>query len=170
MRPRQLALSAFTLVGAAVVQPVLAARVALPGGPPQLVVLVVVAIALAGGSGPAMAAGFVGGLLAALTPPSLTPVGEAAVLLVVIGYLVGRARPAGRIGRRAAAAYAAAATFVALTGMAAFGALLGGSGDGWGSVTAGLPGGIGYSALLGALVIPGVRARWRSANRPVVTW
>lgn len=133
-------------------------------------VLVVVAIGLAGGPGPAMAAGFVGGLLAALTPPSLAPVGQAAFLLVIIGYLAGRSRPAGPVGRPAAAAYVAAATLVALAGTAAFGALLGDSGDGWRSVTAGLPGGIGYGAVLGALVIPGICARWRSAGRPAVAW
>ena len=85
----------------------------LDGVVPDLVLLVVVAVAIARGPEVAAPLGFVGGLLLDLAPPADHVAGRWALALVVAGYLAGRVRQ--DVGRSSLVALAtvAACSFVA---------------------------------------------------------
>jgi rod shape-determining protein MreD len=72
---------------AIVLQESLLARLPLPGGRPNLLVVLVLAIALAAGASAGMATGFAAGLLADLS--SAHPVGVLAVCFGLAGFLAG---------------------------------------------------------------------------------
>lgn len=79
-----------TLVLAAViVQVTLLSRLGLPGATPDLVVVVVVAIAFAMGPVQGAAAGFAGGLVLGIAPPADSLIGVNAAVYVVIGIVTG---------------------------------------------------------------------------------
>lgn len=65
-------------------------RLGLPGATPDLVVVCVVALALALGPAPGAVAGFVGGLLLGLAPPSDSVLGVSALVFALIGFLAGK--------------------------------------------------------------------------------
>jgi rod shape-determining protein MreD len=65
-------------------------RLGLPGATPDLVVVCVVALALALGPAPGAVAGFVGGILLGLAPPSDSVLGVSALVFVLIGFLAGK--------------------------------------------------------------------------------
>ncbi|MHB1432468.1 MAG: rod shape-determining protein MreD, partial [Streptosporangiaceae bacterium] len=64
------------------------------GGVPDLVLLCVVAIGLAGGVRAGLIAGFCAGLALDLAPPAVGLVGEYALVFSLAGYFSGRMRPA----------------------------------------------------------------------------
>jgi rod shape-determining protein MreD len=64
------------------------------GGAPDLVLLCVVAIGLAGGVRAGLIAGFCAGLALDLAPPAVGLVGEYALVFTLAGYFSGRMRPA----------------------------------------------------------------------------
>lgn len=72
---------------AVVVQGTVISRLPLPGGGPNLVLVLVIGIALAGGATAGMAAGFGAGLLADLL--SAHPAGVLALCFALVGFLVG---------------------------------------------------------------------------------
>lgn len=65
-------------------------RLGLPGATPDLVAVTVVALGLALGPTPGAVAGFVGGVLVDVTPPSDGVLGVNALILIVIGFLAGQ--------------------------------------------------------------------------------
>ncbi len=77
------------VVIAAVLQTVVLARVGLPGGNPDLVLLAVIAVGLATGPNYGALVGFGAGLLADILPPDLTTLGTSAMILAIVGYFVG---------------------------------------------------------------------------------
>lgn len=85
--PLRLAVGCLTIAFAAVVQGTLVARAPLPGGGPNLVLVVLVGIALAGGASAGMAAGFGAGMFVDLL--SAHPVGVLALCFGSVGFLVG---------------------------------------------------------------------------------
>lgn len=85
--PLGIALCACAVVLAVVVQGTLIARLPLPDGGPNLVLVLVVGVGLAAGATPGMAAGFGAGLLADLL--SAHPVGVLALCFAVVGFMVG---------------------------------------------------------------------------------
>jgi rod shape-determining protein MreD len=86
-------LSATLIVVALVVQVSVLARLQLPGAVPDLVLLTVVGLALVYGHVSGALVGFTAGLLADLAPPADHAAGRYALVLCVVGYLVGLARP-----------------------------------------------------------------------------
>lgn len=156
---------------AVVVQVTVLPALPLPGGRPELVVLVVVVVALADGPVAGMLAGFAGGLLADLIPPSDSPLGRSALVLVVAGELVGllRRRPGG---------WARSLLLVGLaSGLAGF-AVAGldivlGAGVGGGLLTR-VAAGAGYNMVLAPvlLVLAGANGRGAVAagRRPGRSW
>ncbi|WP_344356349.1 rod shape-determining protein MreD [Streptomyces gobitricini] len=86
-------LSTTLVVVALVVQVSILARLQLPGAVPDLLLLVVVALALVYGHVSGALIGFGAGLLVDLAPPADHAVGRYALVLCVIGYLVGLAKP-----------------------------------------------------------------------------
>lgn len=93
MRFNRMLLSTTLVVVALVVQVTVLARLQLPGAVPDLLLLTVVALALVYGHTSGALIGFGAGLLADLAPPADHAVGRYALVLCVIGYLVGLARP-----------------------------------------------------------------------------
>ena len=90
---RRAALSALLLAAALVLQLTVVNRLQLPGGStPDLVLLMVIAIALCGGPETGMIAGFCGGLSLDLAPPASQLIGQYALVFCVIGYGCGKLR------------------------------------------------------------------------------
>ncbi|MFI6417947.1 rod shape-determining protein MreD [Streptomyces sp. NPDC050842] len=127
MKFNRILLSATLIVVALVVQVSVLARLQLPGAVPDLVLLTVVALALAYGPVSGSLIGFTAGLLADLAPPADHAAGRYALVLCVIGYLVGLAKPEN--GRLTSATGPMAVVVVAAVGStllyAGVGALVG---------------------------------------------
>ncbi|WP_328326529.1 rod shape-determining protein MreD [Streptomyces sp. NBC_00455] len=98
MRLNRMLLSATLVVVALVIQVSVLARLQLPGAVPDLLLLTVVGLALVYGHVGGALIGFGAGLLADLAPPADHAAGRYALVLCVIGYAGGLARPEnGRI-------------------------------------------------------------------------
>ncbi|GAA3371547.1 rod shape-determining protein MreD [Streptomyces sannanensis] len=93
MRVNRIVLSATLVVVALLVQVSVLARLQLPGAVPDLVLLTVVALALVYGHVSGALIGFGAGLLSDLAPPADHAAGSYALVLCVIGYLVGLTKP-----------------------------------------------------------------------------
>ncbi|MFE3590848.1 rod shape-determining protein MreD [Streptomyces niveus] len=93
MRFNRTLLSVTLVVVALVVQVSVLARLQLPGAVPDLLLLVVVALALVYGHTSGAVIGFGAGLLADLAPPADHAAGRYALVLCLIGYLAGLAKP-----------------------------------------------------------------------------
>ncbi|MBC2879834.1 MULTISPECIES: rod shape-determining protein MreD [Streptomyces] len=93
MRLNRILLSTALVVVALVLQVSVFARLHLPGAVPDLLLLVVVALGLVYGHTGGALVGFGAGLLADLAPPADHATGRYALVLCVVGYLVGLARP-----------------------------------------------------------------------------
>ena len=90
--PARVVLAVVLLTVALAVQVTLMSRLPLPGATPDLLLLVVVALALAHGPGFGLVCGFAAGLAADLVPPADHEVGRWALVLTLVGYLAGMAR------------------------------------------------------------------------------
>ncbi|GAA0328887.1 rod shape-determining protein MreD [Streptomyces olivoreticuli] len=98
MRINRILLSSALVVIALVVQVTVLARLHLPGAVPDLMLLVVIGLTLVYGHTSGALIGFGAGLLADLAPPADHATGRYALVLCVIGYLVGLVRPeSGRL-------------------------------------------------------------------------
>ncbi|MFJ3339631.1 rod shape-determining protein MreD [Streptomyces diastaticus] len=95
MRLNRILLSAALTVVALVVQVSILARLQLPGAVPDLLLLTVLALAMVYGPTGGSLVGFGAGLLADLAPPADHAVGRYALVLCVVGYLAGLAKPEG---------------------------------------------------------------------------
>ncbi|MET9665844.1 rod shape-determining protein MreD [Streptomyces sp. NPDC006475] len=93
MRFNRMLLSTTLVVVALVIQVSILARLQLPGAVPDLMLLVVLGLALVYGHMAGAFIGFGAGLLADLAPPADHAAGRYALVLCVIGYLAGLARP-----------------------------------------------------------------------------
>lgn len=95
MRLNRIVLSTGLVVFAMVVQVSVLARLRLPGAVPDLLLLTVLGLAMTYGHIGGALVGFGAGLLADLAPPADHAAGRYALVLCVIGYLAGLARPEG---------------------------------------------------------------------------
>ncbi|MCX3059123.1 rod shape-determining protein MreD [Streptomyces beihaiensis] len=93
MRFNRMLLSAALVVVALVVQVCVLARLQLPGAVPDLMLLTVLGLALVYGHVGGCLVGFGAGLLTDLAPPADHAAGRYALVLCVIGYLAGLAKP-----------------------------------------------------------------------------
>lgn len=140
-------------------------HLSLPAAEPDLVLLVVLALAGAWGAGLGAFTGFCAGLAVDLAPPSVTAAGRHALVLTLVGALAGRAAAEAR--RSAvrtsllAGLYAGAATL----GNAALGSLLG---EGGTLTSSGLLTAVAacalYTVVATPLVLPGLAALARRAD------
>lgn len=89
MTVRRVLLGAVVLVGALLTQAALLSRLPLPGSPPDLLLVLVVAFALVAGAAPGALGGFVTGLLVDLGADH--QLGRTALAYTLVGYLAGRA-------------------------------------------------------------------------------
>ncbi|WP_329117238.1 rod shape-determining protein MreD [Streptomyces sp. NBC_01465] len=93
MRVNRMLLSATLVVVALVIQVSVLARLQLPGAVPDLLLLTVLGLAMVYGHVAGALIGFGAGLLADLAPPADHAAGRYALVLCVIGYLAGLAKP-----------------------------------------------------------------------------
>ncbi|MFC5720225.1 rod shape-determining protein MreD [Streptomyces gamaensis] len=101
MRLNRILLSTVLVVVALVVQVTVFARLHLPGAVPDLLLLVVIGLALVHGHTTGAVVGFGAGLLADLAPPADHATGRYALVLCLVGYAVGLAKPESRHVRSA---------------------------------------------------------------------
>jgi rod shape-determining protein MreD len=149
---RRLLLGAVTVLSALLLQTTVLARLPLPGGVPDLLLVVVVAFALVEGPLLGTVTGFVTGLLADLGADH--ELGRAALVYALVGYVTGRLhdeRPRSVLVPPLAVAGAAAA---AVTVYALEGLLLGDPRIRWSAYWPALAGTTAYSVLLTPLVVP----------------
>lgn len=166
MRFNRMLLSTTLVIVALVIQVSVLARLHLPGAVPDLVLLTVLGLALVYGHVGGALIGFGAGLLSDLAPPADHAAGRYALVLCVIGYLAGLAKP--ETGRLKSATGPMAVVVVAALGStllyAGVGALVGDDAArhvGLPSLlfTAAL-----YDLLLAPFVVPGVMALARRAE------
>ncbi|WP_051940602.1 rod shape-determining protein MreD [Phaeacidiphilus oryzae] len=160
MRINRILLAAVLVVVALVIQVSVLARLQLPGAVPDLMLLVVLALALVWGPTGGCVTGFCAGLLADLAPPSDHAVGRYALVLCLLGYAAGLLKPPGGQIRSVLTplALVAVAAFTATLLYAGVGALVGDTA----ARHVGLGGLIGtavlYDVILAPFVVPGVMA------------
>ena len=148
------ALVGAVLVGVVLLQVGLLALLPLPGATPDLVLVVVAALAIARGPGAGAVAGFAGGLLLDLAPPAAHAAGQWALVLTVAGYAAGhlgdpRLRSGTRLVLVGVLAGLATAAYVTVSG------LLGAPWPGLGELSLLTGSAVGYGAVLAAAVVPG---------------
>ncbi|MDO0927730.1 rod shape-determining protein MreD [Streptomyces sp. TG1A-8] len=166
MRVNRILLSTVLVVVALVIQVSVLARLHLPGAVPDLLLLTVLGLALVYGHVGGALVGFGAGLLADLAPPADHAAGRYALVLCVIGYFAGLAKPEnGRlrsaVGPMAVVVAAAAGSTLLYAGV---GALVGDTA----ARHVGLPGLLFsaalYDLLLAPFTVPGVMWLARRAD------
>lgn len=137
----------------------------LPLGPPQLVLVTVAAIALLEGPMAGAVTGFSAGLLADLL--SAHPVGQTALVLTAVGYLLGLAYNETDRGLVVPILAVAAGSAATLLAGATVSALVGDNGFTAASVLKGTIGAVIYDVLLILVVLPPIRGllRWMAPER-----
>ena len=160
--PRALLLALLGLF-ALVLQTAVLARLPLPGGPPDLLLVVVVAAGLVAGPSAGALSGFGLGLLADLAGDH--EAGRVALVLVAVGYLAGQLEDHVDESLALPVVTVAAAAVGAVLLYAAEGLLLGDPRITGSGVLASLAGTVAYSCLLTPVVVPLVAALLRRADR-----
>ncbi|MEV6736531.1 rod shape-determining protein MreD [Streptomyces sp. NPDC051104] len=166
MRLNRMLLATPLVLVALVIQVSVLARLHLPGAVPDLVLLTVVGLALVYGHVGGCLVGFGAGLLSDLAPPADHAAGRYALVLCVIGYLAGLAKPEnGRLKSASGPMVVVVAAAIGSTLLyACVGALVGDTAArhvGLPSLlfTAAL-----YDLLLAPFVVPGIMALARRAD------
>ncbi|TIC80747.1 rod shape-determining protein MreD [Nocardioides sp. GY 10127] len=162
MSPVRTLVTGAVVLAALLLQVVVAPHVAWHGVVPDLVLLVVVAVALARGPQPAMVLGFCAGLLVDLAPPAEHVAGRWAFALVVVGYLAGRLRPDVAPTALSTVATVAGCSFVGASLVALSGLLLGDpAGVGTGELMLAVLASVVWDVALTPLVLPPLLALLR---------
>ncbi|MFJ6215220.1 rod shape-determining protein MreD [Streptomyces sp. NPDC092296] len=172
MRLNRVLLSAVLIVVALVVQVSVLARLQLPGAVPDLLLLVVLALGLVYGPTGGCIVGFCAGLLADIAPPSDHAIGRYALVLCILGYAAGLARPeSGRLRSVTGPLLVVAVGAVASTLLyAAVGALVGDTAARHVGLVGLIVTALVYDVLLAPFVVPGVMALARRGEPdPVVS-
>jgi rod shape-determining protein MreD len=147
---RRLLLASVAVLAALLLQLTLVDRLPTPGGPPDLVLLVTVALGLTCGPTTGLLTGFWAGLALDIAPPASALIGGRALVFCLIGYCCGLLRP---LASRSALTTLGVAAVAAATGealYAAAGLMLGSPGITWPAIRAVLP----ASVLLDVLISP----------------
>jgi len=139
---------------ALVLQTTVFSRLTVEGVAPDLVLLVVAAVALRHGSQVGLATGFAAGLLLDLAPPADHVAGRWALALLVVGYVAGRLTSTGepRPGQWLGAA--AASSFVGTSVFALSGLVLSDPAVATGELLRTIAVALGYDVVLALAVVP----------------
>ncbi|MFF4355769.1 rod shape-determining protein MreD [Streptomyces sp. NPDC001604] len=166
MRVNRILLSSALVVVALVVQVSVLARLHLPGAVPDLLLLTVLGLALVYGHVGGALVGFGAGLLADLAPPADHAAGRYALVLCVIGYLAGLARPEnGRLKSATGPMLVVVAAAIGSTLLyAGVGALVGDTAARHVGLVSLMFSAALYDLLLAPFVVPGIMALARRAD------
>lgn len=156
MTVRRSLLGAATVLTALLLQTTVLTRLPLPGGPPDLLLVLVVGFALVEGPLSGTVTGFVVGLLADLG--SDHELGRAALVYALVGYAAGRAQDDRSRSLVRSLLVVAAAAVGAVVAYALEGLLLGDPRVTGSAIWRSLAGTLTYSVLLTPLVVPAVGA------------
>jgi rod shape-determining protein MreD len=162
MLVRRALVAGILLVLAVLVEVTILAPLPFPGATPTLVLVVVVILASQFGAATGAVSGFAGGLLLDIAPPAAGTIGITALLLTLVGYVVGRfAESDDRPWWSFAILAALAAPLVVLAG-AALGGLLGDPRVRWDEVLGLMASAALYALILGLLLTLPLRrlCRW----------
>lgn len=162
MTRRRAALAGLAL-SAVVLQATVFARLPLPGSPPDLVLVLVIAVGLLGGSSSGMLTGFAAGVLADATADHA--VGRLAAAYVLAGAAAGLLEDDADSRLVVPALAGAGGALVAVAAYAAEGVLLGDPRITAGAFGASLASLVPYCAALTPVVVPPVAAVLRRADR-----
>lgn len=152
-------LTGLLVITAAVLQTVLVARLPLPYGRPDLVLVLVAAIAMAAGSGAGMSVGFAAGLVSDLLADH--PAGMLALVLCLVGYACGLVPDASERSVLLPLGVVVIAATAATLGFAVLLAIVGSPRLDWHDVGASLPASAAYDVILAAFVVPLVNVMYR---------
>ncbi len=162
---RRLILSVVLVAVALAAQLTIVNRLSLPGGGgPDLVLLVVVALALTGGPLAGTLIGFLAGLALDVAPPAGHTVGEYALVFCIVGYVCGRLASLGDESPSLYVAISAGAAAVGAVLYAVLGVMLSDPQVTWSSVQHVLPSAVVYNVLLSPFVLFGVVKLYRWAG------
>ncbi|MET9429514.1 MULTISPECIES: rod shape-determining protein MreD [unclassified Streptomyces] len=166
MRFNRILLSSTLVVVALVLQVSILARLQLPGAVPDLLLLVVLALAFVYGHVSGALIGFGAGLLADLAPPADHAAGRYALVLCVIGYLAGLTKPENGQLRSATGpmAMVVAAAAVSTLLYAGVGALVGDTAARHVGLVSLLISAVVYDLLLAPFTVPLIMALARRAE------
>lgn len=144
-------------------------RLPLPGGHPDLVLVVIVSLALVGGPSFGAVVGFAAGLAADLTPPADHAIGRLAFVYAIVGYAAGLLEDAEERSVFATVGVVAVGSAAAVLLFAGIGGLLGDARISWSSVTHELAATVIYDVVLAPFVVPVVSGAARRVE-PEVTY
>ncbi len=164
----QVAFIAGVILVAALVDVVVLAPLNLPGAPPDVVLLVVAALALVLGPVGGSFVGFFAGLAVDLLPPADHLIGRYALVFCLIGYLVGLLQEEARDSVLLALITVAIAAGVATLLYGVVGGVLGDDRVGARGLVADVPYSIAYDVLLAPFVVPWVMSLTRRLQSQVV--
>lgn len=153
---------------AGLVNNVVLAPLDLPGSPPDLVVLVVAALALVTGPLAGGVIGFFSGLVADILPPADHLIGRYALVFCLVGYLVGLLRDEARDSVLLSLIAVAAAAGIATVLYGAVGGVLSDGRVGARTIVGSVPFSIAYDVLLAPFVVPWVMSLARRVQPQVV--
>jgi rod shape-determining protein MreD len=156
--------AAVLVVAAVAVQVTMLARLPLPGATPDLVLVVVVALALAHGPDFGLMAGFGAGLVVDLAPPADHTVGRWALVLGLIGFAAGVAHMDARRSAFVPVVVVAGCAGLSVLLYSALGALMSDPHVTWVAVGELLPTAVVYAVVLSPFVVPAVLAAVRRAE------
>jgi rod shape-determining protein MreD len=160
---RRLVATAF-VVTALLAQVTMLNRIPLPDGRPDLVVLVVVALALVRGPEYGALVGFVSGLAADVVPPADHTLGRLALAYAVVGYAAGLLEDAEERSVLTTVLVVAAGSALAVIGYAGVGALVGDERITLTALGASLVATVIYDVVLAPFVVPVVSGAARRAD------
>nr|WP_231126646.1 rod shape-determining protein MreD [Motilibacter aurantiacus] len=147
-------LAALLLLCASVLELAALAPLGLPGSTPDVVLLVVVALALRWGPLDGAVVGFAAGLLLDLAPPSDGGAGRWAAVFLLLGYAVGRLFEDADDTPVVALFAVTLASAASVLGYAALAALVGDEGVDWPRVPGLMTSSVIYDVVLTAVVVP----------------
>jgi len=163
MNVRQVALAAALLLSSLLIQSVVLSRLPLPGATPDLLLLVVIALAISWGPVAGSIIGFAAGLSWDLISPADGPMGAWALLYILVGWVAGRMR---RPGERAVWELLVVSAGLVAAVTVGYWLLLLLVGDDRADVSVLLrtvPSAVVYAVILAPFVVPGVTALARRA-------
>ena len=165
---RRAVLAVVLVLTALAIQLVVLAPLPLPGGTPDLLLLVVITFGLVHGPVTGMFVGFGAGLALDLVPPSDSPAGLWALVLCVIGYLAGMARAEADRSPAAPLVIVVTLSLVEVLLFAGLSVLLGSPRISWVSLLGVALSTAAYTVLLAPVVVPFVTSLCRRVE-PVAT-
>jgi len=167
---RRALLAVVLVVTALAIQLTVLAPLPLPGGTPDLLLLVVVTFGLVHGPVTGMFVGFGAGLALDLVPPSDSPAGLWALVLCVIGYLAGMARAEADRSAVAPLVIVVTLSLLEVVLFAGLSVLLGSPRVSWGSMLGVALSTALYTVVLAPFVVPLVTGLCRRIEPVTTRW